>query len=484
MALSSLFASQSSKLRTPAKRAAILQELSSLAATLAARQLESFSDRLSEALLNLSEQSVRPAEAAASFNAFNHLRLNSSRFQHTAAACLEDELGRAIQLLEKDRRSEEEQAGADLALVTFEEMENRVLIGNIGQSLEADIAGPLGALNLRLAFLFGREEMANADNPFHPQIFLQALYQSWCKIDSAAESHSIVLRLLGPELFLPLDAIMRELNESLIAHGVLPDLTEAYRRKKAQNKVGMPPPKVAKNDEGRYNKVRDWLLARGKHKAGAQEGGEDLNVPDLFAPATEGGSWHANTISVKVGPRLFGYLTSLQQQIDKLEADGDMVDVPQSATTLRRVKDHVPYGTLTQIDENTIELLAKIFDYVFLDQAIPDDMKRLLAQLQIPLLKAALLDKKFFIKDAHPARRFIEKLAESSFALDTQLGRSAPLYQKGERIVARVQNEYDQQMVLFSEAVTDLDAFLEEDEISSHAILAEPIAEALRQEKM
>lgn len=481
MAISSLFAKQQPSM--PAKHAAILRDLHALAVVLASRQLENFADRLGEALLNLSEQSVRPAEAAASFSAFNHLRLNGSRFQRTAAACLEKELARAVQLLEKGRRSEEDQPGADLSLVTFEEMENKVLIGNIGQSLETDIAEPLGALNLRLAFLSGQEEMSNADNPFRPQVFLQALYQGWCGIDSAAESHPIVLRLLGPELFLPLDAILRELNESLVAHCVLPDLTEAYRRKKAQNKVGMPPPKVAKRDEGRYNKVRDWLLSRGKGKTGAQESGEDLNVPDLFAPGTEGGSWHANTISVKVGPRLFGYLSSLQQQIDKLEADGGMIDVPQSATTLRRVKDHVPPGTLTQIDENTIELLAKIFDHVFLDQAIPDDMKRLLAQLQIPMLKAALIDKKFFVKDDHPARRFIDKLAASGIAWDALQGRSDPLYQMVERIVARVQKEFDQQMGLFSEAMTDLDAFLEEEEAASRTALSEPIAEALRQEK-
>jgi len=486
MAIHSIFASKSNKPLSSAARATVLQNLISLASALTSRQLELFSDRLGEALLALSEQSVRPAEAAASFNAFNHLRLNAGRFQHAVAACLDGELAREIQLLEKGMRSDDEQGGADLSLVTFEEMENKVLIGNIGQSLEADIAESLGALNLRLAWLLGREEMAGADNPFRPQIFLQALYQGWCRIDPAVESHPIVLRLLGPELFLPLDSILRELNESLIENSILPDLTEAYRRKKAQTKVGLPPPKVAKSDEGRYNKVRDWLLSRGKSKdkAEAHDAGEDLNVPDLFAPATEGGSWHANTISVKVGPRLFGYLTSLQQQIDKLEASGGMIDVPQSAATLRQVKEHVPTGTLTQIDENTIELLAKIFDYVFLDQAIPDDMKRLLAQLQIPMLKAALIDKKFFVKDDHPARIFIDKLANSSLAWDAQQGRDDPLYKMIEQIVGRVQKEFDQQMGLFSDAAANLDAFLEEEEKTSHAILAEPIAEALRQEKM
>ena len=484
MVLHSIFPSKSNAPLSTSARSTILRNLVSLVSVLATRELENFSDRLSDALLLLSEQSVRPAEASASFNAFNHLRLHASQFQHTAAACLDEWLLRESRLLEKNQGASKEQADADLSLVTFEEMENKVLIGNISQSLETDIAEPLGALNLRLASLVGKEELSTAENPFRPQVFLHAVYEAWCKVDREVESHQIVLRLLGPELFLPLESILRELNESLIEDGILPDLTEAYRRKKAQNKIGSPPPKVRGGDTARYNKVRDLLLSGGRKNAGSHESGEDLNLPDLFAPATEGGGWHANTISVKVGPRLFGYLTSLQQQIDKLEASGQILDVPQSASTLRQVKEHVPAGALTQIDENTIELLAKIFDFVFLDKALPDDMKRLLGQLQIPMLKAALIDKKFFVKDDHPARIFIDKLAQSSLAWDAQKGREDPLYKMVEQIVERVQKEFDQQMSLFADAAANLDAFLEEEEKASRNILTEPIAEALRQEKM
>lgn len=464
-------------------RAAILQNLVSIASVLTSERLEDFTSHLSDALLKLSEQTVRPNEATHSFNAFNHLRINISVFHRAVSGRLAELLSEEARLLETGDKSVLQETDPDLSLVTFEEMENRVLLGNISQSLERDISEVLAALSLRIGWLFECDEMVNAENPFRPQVFVQAVYDGWCTIDPVIESQRVVLRLLGSELFLPLEPILRELNEALVERSILPDLTEAYRQKKAQNKMGLPPPKVAKRDESRYNKVRDWLLSSKKGKESSGSDG-DLNIPDLFTPGAAGESWNSNTISVKVGPRLFGYLTKLQQQLDQLEAGAPPVDAPHSAATLRKVKDHVPPGTLTQIDENTIELLAKIFDYVFLEQNIPAEMKKLIGQLQIPLLKAALTDKKFFIKDDHPARRLIDTLANYSMTWDQDKGRDDPLYKMIEQIIARVQKEFDQQMGLFTDAVANLEAFLAEEEKSSESVLAAPIAAALRQEKM
>jgi hypothetical protein len=488
------------KVISGSKRTTILQNLVSLASVLCSQRLEDFSLRLSDALLNLSEQSVRPAEASQSFNAFNYLREDREKFERAVSDRLGVLLSQEVRLLESGGKSElHRDADLDLSLVTFEEMENKVLLGNVSQALEGNISEALNALNLRIGWLVGRDEMSATENPFRAQVFVQAVYEGWCKIDTSTDSRRVVLRLLSPELFLPLPSILQELNTALVERSILPDLTEAYRLKKSENKFGLPPTKVAKRDEGRYNKVREWLLGKkGKGSAAGGGGGsgngngngsgggggsDDLNVPNLFAGDT-GGDWSTNTISVKVGPRLFGHLTNLQSQIDALEASGQSIEIPKSAVTLRRVKDSVPPGSLTQIDENTIELLAKIFDFVFRDHDIPDDMKKLFGQLQIPILKAALIDKKFFVAEEHPARVLLDKLAKSSMAWDQRKGRDDPLYKMIEQIVTKVQKEFTEQMSLFSDVVTNLESFLSEEEKISRSVLAEPIAEALRQEKM
>lgn len=463
----------------------MMKNLASLATALTSEKVADFSVRLTDALLNLSEQTVRPNESTLSFDAFNRLRINGDVFNQALGRRLSELFEQATRSLDNSDHVVSEESEADLSLVSFEEMENKVLLSNISQALELEVSDLLEALNLRIGWIYGKDQMLTAENPFRPEIFVRAIYDAWCKIDPVAESHRVVLRLLGPELFLPLKPVLQSINDALVEQSILPDLTEAYRLKKSQNKIGVPPSKAPKQNPSRYNKIRDWLLSRkGGNKQTPAEGGEDLNIPDLFAPVTEGGSWGDNTISVKVGPRLFGYLSALQHQIDQLEASGESFDLFEGASTLRKVKEQAPPGTLTHIDENTIELLAKIFDYVFLEQDLPDEMKRLIAKLQIPLLKAALLDKKFFIEDKHPARCLIDTLAKSGKIWDQNKGYDDPLYKMVEQIVTRVHKEFDQQMGLFSDAVSNLESFLNAEQKLSESVLAEPIAEALRQEKM
>ena len=47
-------------------------------------------------------------------------------------------------------------------------------------------------------------------------------------------------------------------------------------------------------------------------------------------------------------------------------------------------------------DEDAIDVISMLFDFILEDRNLPDAMKALLARLQIPMLKVAILDKSFF----------------------------------------------------------------------------------------
>lgn len=53
-------------------------------------------------------------------------------------------------------------------------------------------------------------------------------------------------------------------------------------------------------------------------------------------------------------------------------------------------------------DEDVINLVALLFEFILTDHSVPDVFKALIARLQIPLLKVAVLDKSF---SAAPATR-------------------------------------------------------------------------------
>jgi hypothetical protein len=148
---------------------------------------------------------------------------------------------------------------------------------------------------------------------------------------------------------------------------------------------------------------------------------------------------------------------------------------------LPQIKQHAPQGSLTRADESTIDLLSAVFETVFRDQSISPEIRNLIRFLQIPVLKAALVDKNFFFQEAHPARRMIDLLSRMGWE---QKSPDDPLYQAMQRSVEKVGNDYEQELSVFAEAVNELEASLKAEEAAAAAAIAQPIAEALKKEKM
>jgi hypothetical protein len=147
---------------------------------------------------------------------------------------------------------------------------------------------------------------------------------------------------------------------------------------------------------------------------------------------------------------------------------------------LPRLKQALPEGSLSRGDESTLDLLARIFETVFLDEAIPAPTRELIQSLQMPVLKAALVDKNFFFEEAHPARRMIDLLAKMGW--DQRTDPDDPLFQAMERNIKRVERDGADQPGVFAEAVAELEASMAQEDSAREAQLAAPVALALRQE--
>ena len=464
-------------------RLLILQGLVPIATNLVSSQLEAFSGRLTEALFKLADQTLRPEEASHSFQAYQLLKRNSTTFYRLVAGQVNAALAKEVSTvnIRKKVKIGEKQ---DFSLVTFEEMENKVLLGNLSQALEVSNAEQLVALNTRIGHVLRRTPISVAQNPFRPEVFIQAVYHAWMEFDAVPETHLLVLRLLQPEIFLQLTPILQELNNAMVERGILPDLTEAYRdnqRKKGPARSD----DIADKNPHLHNKLKNMFSPSAAGNSPLAQGGQgnnqrgDLQWTEGGTPGAAAGNMQGRQDTVTIDRQFFDYLTTIQRAAPVQFAPGSFDTAP-----LRQLKAQAPSDGLTHIDQNTIELLARIFDFVFNDPAIPGDIKGLISQLQIPTLKVALMDKDFFFKESHPARVLIDTLAKSSILLSADAAGEDPLYQLIEGIVERVQQEFDQQIDLFSDVVTDLEAFLKEEEQKSEEAISKPVAEALQQEKM
>ena len=148
---------------------------------------------------------------------------------------------------------------------------------------------------------------------------------------------------------------------------------------------------------------------------------------------------------------------------------------------LPRLKESLPKGSLSRADENTIDLLSKVFDTVFLDPNIPKEIRELIQFLQIPVLKAALVDKDFFFQEEHPARKMINLLSKLGVE---RRNPDDPVFQAMQRTVDKVGSEQADDKEVFQAAVEEIEESVKEEEKFEVSAIAAPIQAALKQEKV
>ncbi|MET3118042.1 hypothetical protein AAKU64_002266 [Undibacterium sp. GrIS 1.8] len=465
-------------------RLLILQSLVPVATTRVSSQLEAFCARLTEALFKISDQTVRPEEAASSFNAYQLLKRNSTNFYRLVGGHINAALAKEVSTVNTRKKPKKEDEKQDFSLVTFEEMESKVLIRNLCQALEVSNAEQLVALNIRIGHVLRRTPISVSQNPFRPELFVRAVYQAWMEFDTTPESHHLVLRLLQPNLFIQLGPILQEVNEALVARGILPNISDSFKKNQRKNEFSRSDD-IADRDPYLHNKLRNIFSGQpsqsniGGTSAQSGQSGKEHSL-EWTGKQTHTTANLNQADTVTIDRQFFDYLTSIQRNNNPAPATGN-----RDASPLRQLSQQATADSnLTHIDQNTIELLARIFDFVFNDPSIPEDIKGLIGQLQIPTLKVALMDKDFFFKESHPARVLIDTLAKSSISLSTESNNDDPLYQMIEGIVERVQQEFDQQIDLFSDVVSDLETFLKDEEQKTEEAIVQPVANALKQEKM
>ena len=119
-------------------------------------------------------------------------------------------------------------------------------------------------------------------------------------------------------------------------------------------------------------------------------------------------------------------------------------------------------GTVTkrvnQVSEKTIDFIKLIFDAIIEEDSITDTIKTLLLSLQIPIIKAAMLDADFFVDDKHPARQLLDKLAEAGVGVTDH---KDPIYIDIEKIVKKLLTDYKEDIVAFEVALKELDELTE-----------------------
>ena len=182
-----------------------------------------------------------------------------------------------------------------------------------------------------------------------------------------------------------------------------------------------------------------------------------LQVENRFPFATE---------QIVAQTELLGMLEKLQavQPSTPLSKDEIKTSVAAVRESIRNelVNDEENTQVIAQDETNVIDLVSTLFDYILDDKELPTPMKALISRLQIPVLKVALTDKKFFGGEDHPARKLLNLLAKAGMSWDENNKSSEALYKKVEQVVFVVLNEFRDDLRLFEDLFADFDEFYQQ----------------------
>ena len=171
---------------------------------------------------------------------------------------------------------------------------------------------------------------------------------------------------------------------------------------------------------------------------------------------------------------LLSALSVLQHQSERAQAAGgqlmDAGSMRAALLNMPQISQAVPgKAAIGRSDEDTIDVISMLFEFILDDPGLSDAMRALLARLQIPMLKVAILDKGFFSRKDHPARRLLNAMAQAAIGWTEESGRSGDgLYGHIESAVSRILAKFDDDLTLFDELYEQFAAFLEREQRGAH----------------
>ncbi len=365
----------------------------------------------------------------------------------------------------------------ELSLVDQDEVADEVSLQNMALQMRNRCDNELSELSPRLAFLLGKQQITDEQDPFGPDAICGVLKELCWQLDSSRRVKLIILDRLSGSLSEDVVKLYREMNEHLVKRKVLPRVRHVIRRSgggavpRSGNDVLANDAKNHENDIG--------VMPEGDLLAGLQQ--------VLASRAGHGGAIAgAPQVSGLSGSELLGALTRFQHG-ETTVPDGFetvvMADDGGLQNILHALKQSSFGAQVAPFDGLMIDIVATMFDYIFEDPRVPDLMKGLIGRLQIPLLKVAMTDRGFFSVKSHPARRFLNALAAAGTDWGDELTHDSLLYRKAESLVLKLQAEFEEDIGLISDCLAEFEQFLEENERIAEEKTAEITGELEERER-
>lgn len=408
------------------------------------------------------------------------LRQEGNIFLQRIDALFRGYLERAMQTMYVDMRRDMRKLSMDeLSLIDDEAVNHQIEVGRLTERMRDANEESIGRLNVIVARMHGFTEARERENPFRPYLLARALYEAIRGIAGDEAKTKVLFQHLANALIQHLPGYYGAIRDVFESSGVRGEfLAQRSRAAHNQRYFGAPldaQQQISRNTDARVLPQLERMLAAISTPGEAQpvaapvsaDKSQAGNLHDMLrkmlAPSRPFGS-ASITEPIKGGPSV-SQTALLNPLVGRLSEMQKASSVAQPSTGTGgngvEIRDQLNLDKATVTERMTVDVVTMLFEFILDDPQIPAELRQHLRRMQIPFLKAAVLQPDLLHDDRHPARKLLNRMSTAGVGMDTATEAGKATVAEVDRIVQKVLVEFDSDMSVFSAALTEFEAFLE-----------------------
>lgn len=396
-----------------------------------------------------------------------------------------------------------------LSLVEKDEHDKTITINNIVNNACSNFLDRLFALNRRLAVVNGGTKLGekSAALPAGPRQVCNAFVTATQALDCDTFVIIDLIKLFDKFVIAKSDRIYDDFNFRLSTAGILPNLTNEsafvsdVREQLDQHQAGSPaapqPPYPGVAESPAVQQLPPQGVPQFRQQESAPQTpygfgaytdaaiGQQLynGITELLARRHQlsmqgpGGPTMPGTQSAMAqGPVSAGTLANLMGELNALQHaaipsmpthGGSQYQPTINDIRLAFEEQIAKFAKIAEREElpaaesDVIDLVGMLFEFILDDENMPDSVKALLSHLHTPFLKIAILDRKFFVRNHHPARKLLNAMSQAGSRCDPGDSNDLNVVSKIQSIVNKILNDFDDDVEVFSDLLEQFSLFMD-----------------------
>jgi len=439
-----------------------------------------------DALFAMADKAGTNGDQALYFDAMRELRLQKKQMAtNVLKGVIQsfNELGHYRQRAGSSGRDEMD--SEELSLIQNDDLELNVATEGMVSRLRNACSSALDDLRLRTEFLVSPLELRADQTPASPEILCECFAEACDELEVEIRAKLVVMKLFEKYVLGEMVQVYADANQLLIQLGVVPELKRNRARTPQPGRPSAPrmPAQSSMRQDGRsengnagayyqQNRYEDDgvpVLGSGQYVNGqfAPVEAQFEELRNLMHQGEQGNGLASDPPMLSEvyysQHDLVGALSLFQsEQMDQLQNPGSNQVINFQELLDRRLGKGECSAGYSEMDSDVINLVSMLFEFILDDRQLQATMKALIARLQIPILKVAIMDRNFFNKGGHPARKLLNEIASAAIGWNENAeAKSDRLKSKIELVVETILKDFDQDIQLFSDLLEDFTAFMD-----------------------